>query len=227
MNIQKIIVSSGPTREWIDPVRFISNASSGKMGYSIAEAAFQWIPNVIYIRGLTQPEYSRPNGSKIISVETTLEMRDAVLSEMQSNTMLIMAAAPADFRPKESNDSKIKKEEGAEILTLELIKNPDILSSVSETVSRNRFEDVLLVGFSAETDDLHNYAMEKLRRKNLDYIVGNYVSRQEKGFGDLTTSVVIFGKDGTKLEYGPETKEAVASRVISYLRESALGSVSR
>lgn len=218
MEVVKIIVSSGPTREWIDPVRFISNASSGKMGFCIAEAASTWTSDVVYIRGLTQEEYSRPAGSRVVSVETTLEMRKAVLDEIGPGTLLIMAAAPADFRPVQSSEAKIKKEEGSEIITLELAKNPDILSSVSEKIGKENISGVVLVGFSAETHNLQEHALGKLKRKNLDYIVGNYVSRDEKGFGDLDTKVVVFGKDGSEKGIGPASKEFVAGELLAYLK---------
>ncbi|EPG73510.1 DNA/pantothenate metabolism flavoprotein [Leptospira fainei serovar Hurstbridge str. BUT 6] len=218
MNIQKIVISSGPTREWIDPVRFISNASSGKMGFCIAESASDWSDNIVYIRGLTQPEYSNPKGARVISVETTSQMQQAILNEMASNTALIMAAAPADFRPLSSSEMKIKKEDGAETIFLELTKNSDILASVSAKVIAEKFIDTLIVGFSAETHKLEEHAVGKLRRKNLDYIVGNYVSREDTGFGDRDTSVIIFGKDGSKKEIGPASKHDVAKQLIAYLR---------
>lgn len=203
MNIQKIVISSGPTREWIDPVRFISNASSGKMGFCIAESALDWSDNIVYIRGLTQPEYSNPKGARVISVETTSEMQQAILTEMASNTVLIMAAAPADFRPLLSSEAKIKKEDGTEIISLELTKNPDILVSVSAKVTAEKYANTRLVGFSAETHKLEEHAIGKLQRKNLDYIVGNYVSKEDTGFGDRDTSVTVFGKDGSKKESVP------------------------
>ncbi|EQA34689.1 DNA/pantothenate metabolism flavoprotein [Leptospira inadai serovar Lyme str. 10] len=218
MNIQKIVISSGSTREWIDPVRFISNASSGKMGFCIAESASDWSNNVVYIRGLTQPEYSNPKGARVISVETTSQMQQAILTEMASDTVLIMAAAPADFRPLTISEAKIKKEDGTEIISLELAKNPDILASVSAKATIEKYTNTHLVGFSAETHKLEEHAIGKLRRKNLDYIVGNYVSKEDKGFGDRDTSVIIFGKDGSKKEIGPASKQEIAKRLIEYLR---------
>ncbi|EMJ99736.1 phosphopantothenoylcysteine decarboxylase [Leptospira sp. WS58.C1] len=213
----KIIISSGPTREWIDPVRFISNASSGKMGYCLAQEAAHLVQDIVYIRGLTEPKYSEPKGARVIKVETTLEMRDAVLKEVGSSCILIMAAAPADFRPKNANESKIKKEEGNDTLVLELIKNPDILVSVQEKIQAHNLKDVLRIGFSAETDLLDQNALGKLRKKNLDYIVGNYVGKDSKGFGDLDTSVIIYGKEGSKKEIGPASKETIAKGILEYL----------
>ncbi|PJZ24189.1 DNA/pantothenate metabolism flavoprotein [Leptospira hartskeerlii] len=217
MKYSKIIISSGPTREWIDPVRFISNASSGKMGYCLAQEAANLVKEVVYIRGLTEPKYSEPKDARIVKVETTLEMRDAILNEVTSSSILIMAAAPADFRPKNANESKIKKEEGSDTLVLELIKNPDILVSVNEKIHAQNLKDVLRIGFSAETDLLDQNALGKLERKNLDFIVGNYVGKDSKGFGDLDTSVIIYGKEGSKKEIGPASKEMIAKGILEYL----------
>lgn len=112
MGFSKAIITSGPTREWIDPVRYISNASSGKMGFHIAERIAKWIPEVVYIHGQVLESYKSPIGTKRISVETTFDLCDAVLSEIQTETILIMAAAPVDFRPLKSGESKIKKKTG-------------------------------------------------------------------------------------------------------------------
>lgn len=109
MRFSKAIITSGPTIEWIDPVRYISNASSGKMGFHIAEAVSKWISEVVYIHGQVLENYKNPKGSKSISVETTSDLCNAVLAEIQTDTILIMAAAPVDFRPSKSNESKIKK----------------------------------------------------------------------------------------------------------------------
>ncbi|TGK06893.1 phosphopantothenoylcysteine decarboxylase [Leptospira semungkisensis] len=213
----KIIISSGPTREWIDPVRFISNASSGKMGFCLAEKATSLGIEVVYVRGLTEAQYSNPKGARVVKVETTEEMKDAVLKEIQSSSILIMAAAPADFRPKNSNDSKIKKEEGSDTLTIELVKNPDILLSVNEKVVSQNLKHILRVGFSAETHLLDQNATGKLQRKNLDFIVGNYVGKDSKGFGDLDTSVIVYGREGSRKEMGPASKEVIASQILDYL----------
>lgn len=218
MKYSKIIISSGPTREWIDPVRFISNASSGKMGYCLATEAVRRGGEVVYVRGLTQPEYSFPKGAKVISVETTEEMKETILSELDDSSVLIMAAAPADFRPMASSNAKIKKEEGSETVVLELAKNPDILVSVNERAVSRNWKNLLRIGFSAETHSLNEHALGKLKRKNLDFIVGNYVGKDSKGFGDLDTSVVIYGKDGSKKEFGPESKESIAVNILDYLK---------
>ncbi|RHX91852.1 phosphopantothenoylcysteine decarboxylase [Leptospira stimsonii] len=227
MGFSKAIITSGPTREWIDPVRYISNASSGKMGFHIAEAIGNWIKDVTYVHGQVMEEYKNPKGSKKIRVETTLEMRDAVLSEIQKDTLLIMAAAPADFRPAESKESKIKKEDGSEVLLLELVKNPDILKAVGFQISEKKLSGCCLVGFAAETDFLEEHAIGKLRAKNLNYIVGNYVGKNEKGFGEVETSVVIYAPSGKVAEIGPLSKETLSGRIVEFLKEDVSKSVLR
>ena len=120
---KKAIISSGPTREWIDPVRYISNASSGKMGFSITKEILAWIPNVVYVHGNVSEKYASIDGVKSVYAETTIAMRDALLQELEDNTLVIMAAAPADFKPKAPAENKIKKESGSNDLIIELEKN--------------------------------------------------------------------------------------------------------
>ncbi|TGK32720.1 phosphopantothenoylcysteine decarboxylase [Leptospira gomenensis] len=223
MGFSKAIITSGPTREWIDPVRYISNASSGKMGFHIAEEVARWIPETVYIRGLVQDEYKNPNTSRRISVETTSEMCAAVLSEIGEDTLLIMAAAPADFRPFRSEDSKIKKEEGSETLVLEFVKNPDILKTVSSKIAGEKIQGCCLVGFAAETNSLEEFALGKLKSKNLDFIVGNYVGKNEKGFGEADTSVVLYSSSGKVSEFGPLSKQEIASKIVDFLKKSGGG----
>ncbi|EMJ60292.1 MULTISPECIES: phosphopantothenoylcysteine decarboxylase [Leptospira] len=218
MGFSKAIITSGPTREWIDPVRYISNASSGKMGFHIAEEIGKWISNVTYVHGLVQEEYKSPVGIKRVSVETTLEMCDIVLSEIQSDTLLVMAAAPADFRPAESKETKIKKEDGRETLLLEFVKNPDILKSVSSKILKDTIRGCCLVGFAAETNSLEEHAIGKLKNKNLDYIVGNYVGKNEKGFGEGETSVIIYSSFGKVAEIGPLPKEVISEKIVEFLK---------
>lgn len=223
MGFSKAIITSGPTREWIDPVRYISNASSGKMGFHIAEEVARWIPETVYVRGLVQDEYKNPSVTRTIPVETTSEMCEAVLSQIGSDTLLIMAAAPADFRPAQSKETKIKKEDGSETLILELVKNPDILKTVSSKISGEKIQGCCLVGFAAETNSLEEYALGKLKSKNLDFIVGNYVGKNEKGFGEAETSVVLYSSAGKVAEIGPFSKQAIAAKIVDFLRKSASG----
>ncbi|UOG56980.1 phosphopantothenoylcysteine decarboxylase [Leptospira noguchii] len=218
MRFSKAIITSGPTIEWIDPVRYISNASSGKMGFHIAEAVSKWISEVVYIHGQVLENYKNPKGSKSISVETTSDLCNAVLAEIQMDTILIMAAAPVDFRPIKSNESKIKKEEGNETFLLELVKNPDILKTVSSKIVNEKISGCCLVGFAAETDFLEEYAQNKLKSKNLDYIVGNYVGKNEKGFGEVDTTVVIYSTFGKVAQIGPFSKEVVSDKIVEFLK---------
>ncbi|MBW0433488.1 phosphopantothenoylcysteine decarboxylase [Leptospira yasudae] len=218
MGFSKAIITSGPTREWIDPVRYISNASSGKMGFHIAEEVAHWIPEVVYIHGQVLDDYKSPKGTKEISVETTSDMCDAVLGELAEGTILIMAAAPADFRPSRSKESKIKKEDGSETLLLELAKNPDILKTVSSKIQNEEIAGCCLVGFAAETDSLEDHARGKLKSKNLDYIVGNYVGKNQKGFGEVDTTVIIFSSSGKTTEIGPFSKEVISRKIVAFLK---------
>ncbi|TGN06998.1 phosphopantothenoylcysteine decarboxylase [Leptospira ilyithenensis] len=217
---KKIIVTSGPTREWIDPVRYISNASSGKMGFHIAKAFISHNIDVVYIHGNTLEKYAYVDrAKKIISVETTIQLRDAVLEEMEEDTLLIMAAAPADFRPIMTAEHKIKKDnrEGAKKgLLLELEENPDILQQVSAFVKEKGWKNAVRIGFAAETRDLEKHAKEKLEKKGIDWIVGNYVSQTE-GFGEKDSSVRIYNRSGVMKEIGPLPKETIAKELVGFL----------
>ncbi|MCZ8157822.1 MAG: phosphopantothenoylcysteine decarboxylase [Leptospira sp.] len=218
---QKVIITSGPTREWIDPVRYISNASSGKMGFHIAEE-FSKISGleVVYIHGNTLERYSNVKGVlKNISVETTIQLRDAVLNEISSNSLLVMAAAPADFRPIMTAEHKIKKEDdinGKKGLLLELEENPDVLLQVAEYVHANQIQNSIRVGFAAETQNLETNAHKKIIKKGLHLIVGNYVG-QAKGFGEVNSTITIYSEVGKIKEIGPLSKEGIAKQLVDYL----------
>ncbi|TGN19041.1 phosphopantothenoylcysteine decarboxylase [Leptospira idonii] len=217
---RKAIVTSGPTREWIDPVRYISNASSGKMGYHIAESLLKYPLEVVYIHGNTLEKYSFVKGAaKNISVETTIQLRDAVLEEVTEDSILIMAAAPADFRPIMTAEHKIKKDKSegsSKGLLLELEENPDVLAQLSSHVKEKGYKNSLRVGFAAETQGLEKYAKEKLEKKGIQWIVGNYVG-QGKGFGEIDSSVRIFHAEGLAKEIGPLPKEKIAEEIVSFL----------
>lgn len=218
MGFSKAIITSGPTIEWIDPVRYISNASSGKMGFHIAESVSKWVSEVVYIHGQVLENYKNPKGSKSVSVETTSDLCNSVLAEIQTDTILIMAAAPVDFRPAKSEKSKIKKEEGNETFVLELVKNPDILKTVSSKIAKEGISGCCLVGFAAETDFLEEYAQNKLKNKNLDYIIGNYVGKNEKGFGEVDTTVFIYSAFGKVAQIGPFSKEVISDKIVEFLK---------
>jgi phosphopantothenate---cysteine ligase (CTP) len=220
LKVKRAIVSSGPTREWIDPVRFISNASSGKMGFCIFQELRRWLTDVIYIHGPVQSVYI-PQNAPTIYTETTEEMKEAMLANIQDDTLVIMAAAPADFKPASLSAKKIKKT-SASSLSLELIPNPDILYSLKTRISNSSLQNTILVGFAAETNDLDENAMKKLHTKGLTYIMGNYVDKNTKGFGDIPSTIKIFSKDSSPIEIGPHKKEVLASEISNFLKSRIL-----
>ena len=201
MKGKKILVTAGPTREFIDPVRFISNPSSGKMGFAVARAAEQRGGNVILITGPTNlPD---PNNVTVVRVGTAREMALAVIEHMEDSEIIIKAAAVSDYRPKEQSGQKIKKEKDELVLSLE--KTRDILKEVGR-----RKKDRILVGFAAETENLEPFAEKKLAEKNLDIIVGNLVGVPSSGFGIDTNKVTLFYRDGTKEAIPEMQKDEVA-----------------
>lgn len=201
MKGKKILVTAGPTREFIDPVRFISNPSSGKMGFAVARAAEQRGGNVILITGPTNlPD---PNNVTVVRVGTAREMALAVFEHMEDSEIIIKTAAVSDYRPKEQSGQKIKKEKDELVLSLE--KTQDILKEVGR-----RKKDRILVGFAAETENLEPFAEKKLVEKNLDIIVGNLVGGPSSGFGTDTNEVTMFYKDGTKEVFPEMQKDDVA-----------------
>lgn len=204
--------------EWIDPVRFLSNASSGKMGYCIAQELQGWLPQVTYICGNVRDKYRHLSNSKTVAVETTNEMLEAVWQEMQEKTLLVMAAAPLDYRPKQEAREKIKKEKNTS-MTLEFIANRDILKSISQRIQETGYQDTALVGFAAETNDLEKHAITKLNRKGLDYIVGNYVGKNQQGFGENESSIEIFSQQGSVHKVGPLPKEELAREISQFLKK--------
>jgi len=184
---RRILVTAGPTREYLDPVRFISNRSSGKMGYAIAETAARRGASVKLISGPTA--LHPPPQVDIVNVETALQMCEAVLSSADSFDIIIMAAAVADYRPREEKAHKIKKSEGELVVQFE--RNPDI----SVELGKKKKETQILVGFAAETENEIENAQAKLVRKNLDMIVVNNVLQEGAGFETDTNIVTILSKD--------------------------------
>lgn len=185
---KKVVITAGPTREALDPVRYLSNHSSGKMGYALAEAAVEAGAKTILISGPTQ--LPCPDRVKRIDVISAQEMLDACLSEMNGCHLFIGSAAVADYRPKQVADHKIKKDKDAMNIALE--KNPDIISIIAQQSPRP-----VTVGFAAETRDLIHYAKGKLERKNLDAIVANDVSRTDIGFNSDDNQVFFITRNGT------------------------------
>ncbi|MGE0156846.1 MAG: bifunctional phosphopantothenoylcysteine decarboxylase/phosphopantothenate--cysteine ligase CoaBC [Geobacter sp.] len=184
---QTVLVTAGPTREELDPIRFISNHSSGRMGYALAQAARQRGARVILISGPVA--LPAPVGVELVAVESACQMRQAVMERVADSTVVIKAAAVADYRPVLRNDQKIKKQ--GERLTIELERNPDILAELG------RLEKCpLLVGFAAETTELRAHAATKLTAKNLDMIVANDVTQKGAGFNVSTNVCQLLFRDG-------------------------------
>ena len=202
----RLLVTAGATREYIDPVRFITNRSSGKMGYAIAEAAAQRGAEVRLVSGTaTVPP---PAGIEIQHVETTLDMHDALLDVFNETDIVIMAGAPADYRPREFTPHKIKKT--TETLTLPLERNPDIAQTLGERKTHQ-----ILVCFAAETNDLLENAKKKLIRKNCDLIVANDVLEEGAGFQSDTNIVTLLDRDGTCEQLPRSSKRDVADAILT------------
>ena len=204
---ERILITAGATRELIDPVRFISNRSSGKMGFALAEAARERGAQVRMVSGITTA--AAPSGIDVTKTTTAEEMRDAVLRELGTATIVIAAAAVADYRPRQVSPEKIKKTESD--LTLELERTPDILGEVA----RNKIAGQLLVGFAAETRDVIQNAQAKLTAKSLDMIVANDVSRADAGFDSDANEVTILVREKPDPIVVPlSSKDEVANRIL-------------
>lgn len=200
----RILITAGPTREPIDAVRYLSNFSSGKMGYALASSAKARGHKVILVTGpVSQP---LPKGAIVKQVETTSEMRGAVLKYLPSADCLIMAAAVSDYRPVEIIKGKLKKDK--KVLNLKLIRNPDILKEVGA-----KFRNKILVGFALETGNLLREAQKKLKEKNLDYVVANSPS----AFGSDKTDVVILNQQGIAKRFRRSSKKTIADYILRTL----------
>lgn len=206
----RILVTAGPTREPIDPVRFISNRSSGKMGYAMAKMAKRRGAKVILISGPTS--ISPPDGVEIYRVETANEMREKVMEKWKDCDVAIKAAAVADYRPEITTSSKIKKKD--DHLVIRLKRNPDILLELGKNKG-----DKIVVGFAAETEDLIENAIKKLREKNLDMIVANDVSKKDSGFEVDTNVAKIIRRDGKIEDTGLIKKEDLANLILDRVKE--------
>lgn len=183
---KKVVVSAGPTRERVDPVRFLTNFSTGKMGYAMAEAARDLGAEVVLVSGPV--ELAKPMGIKVRNVESAAGMYEAILAEYSSADIVIKTAAVADYRPKNVHQQKMKKQPGDAVIELE--RTVDILATLGEQKQHQ-----LLIGFAAETNDVEEYARQKLIKKNADYIIANDVTEEGAGFGTDTNSVTLIGKD--------------------------------
>ncbi len=198
---ETVLVTAGPTQEPLDPVRFLSNRSSGRMGFAIAQAARDRGAHVLLVSGPTS--LPTPPGVRRTDVTTAEEMLHAVLGQLDATTILIMAAAVADYRPSTYAPKKMKKQE---VLTVELLRNPDILAEAGQQKGSR-----ILVGFAAETEDLVSNAREKLHKKHLDLIVANDI---RVGFGGETTRVTILDRQGQVEELPELSKREVAHQIL-------------
>lgn len=202
---KRVLVTAGPTVEKVDPVRFFTNRSTGKMGYAIAEVAASLGADVTLVSGPTQlPD---PQNVKTVRVESAQEMYDAVMDSFGQTDVVIKSAAVADYRPKNVSDIKMKKQDGDSVLELE--RTQDILKALGERKTHQ-----LLVGFAAETNNVEEYAKGKLVKKNLDYVVANNVTVSGAGFGTETNLVTIYKKDGTSTSLPMMTKRDVAFALL-------------
>ena len=202
----RVMVTAGPSREALDPVRYISNRSSGKMGYAIAQAAQKRGAEVTLLSGPVAIE--APQGVKLVPFTTTQELLDRASELAQEQDLLIQAAAPADYRAKEIAPQKIKKQ-GGEPMTFTLVENPD----VAATLGKAKRSGQVFVGFAAETNDVLAHARDKLARKNLDMIVANDVTRPGAGFDVDTNIVTLITKDGQEA-LPMMSKAEVAQRIL-------------
>ena len=206
---KKFLVTAGPTYERIDPVRIITNPSSGKMGYALAEEILRRGGDVILISGPThlQP----PIGADIIMVESTEEMKNEVIKNLEKVDAVIMASAPADFKPKISLSQKAKKES---IQYLELERTPDILEEIKERKGKK-----LVVGFSAETSDVVENAKKKMISKGMDVVVANDVSKKGIGFGSDLNEVIIIDREERILSTGIKRKKEIAKIILDFIEK--------
>ena len=205
----KFTITSGATKEWIDPIRYITNNSSGKMGASIYKEIASNGGISTYIEGEVNTNLNIHSNDKKIKVDTTKQLQEAVLNELDNTDILIMAAAPLDFRPAVSYDKKVKKQN---LNSIELIENDDILASTKDKKKKG----TLIVSFAAETaetdDELKNYAVDKMNRKNADMIVANKI---KDAIGKDTNKITIFFRDGRYKSYPILSKKECAKEIVS------------
>jgi len=207
---RRFLITAGPTREYIDAVRFISNPSTGKMGYALAEAARDRGADVVLISGPTA--LATPRGVKFLSVVSAKQMHDAVMENIDGAQVVIMAAAVSDFRPVETSNRKIKKDEAPTAVPLE--RTEDILLQLGKIKGTR-----LLVGFAAETENMEQNAINKLQKKNLDLIVANDLLQAGAGFGADTNAVTIIDRTGNETKLPVMPKSRVAEHIIDAIRD--------
>ena len=207
---KKVLISAGPTIAPIDPVRYITNRSTGKMGYAIAQEARERGAEVVLVSGPTN--LNPPKDVKIINIKTNEEMKNEILQYFEWADIVIKSAAVADYKPKEYSEEKIKKGDGD--LNLCLTRDNDILKSLGEIKTHQ-----ILVGFAAESNDVLKNADKKLKNKNLDFIVANDITASDTGFGSEDNKVVILSKNDEKLELEKMSKKEVASNIFDMILE--------
>ena len=207
---KKVLVSAGPTIAPIDPVRYLTNRSTGKMGYAIAEEARDRGAEVILVSGPTN--LNTPKNVKIINIKTNEEMKNEIFNNFEWADIVIKSAAVADYKPKEYSKEKIKKGEGD--LNICLTRDNDILKSLGDIKTHQ-----ILVGFAAESNDVLKNAEKKLKNKNLDFIVANDITSSDTGFGSEDNKVVIISKNNEKLELEKMSKKEVASNIFDMILE--------
>ena len=203
------LISAGPTREWIDPVRFLSNPSSGKMGYALARAAVDRGMQVTLVSGPTA--LKAPAGAEVLYVETAREMQEAMSQRFAKADLIIMAAAVSDHRPETRSKQKQKKEQMR--MTLDLVANPDILMELGKQKKNGQ----TLVGFAAETENLLPNARKKLREKNLDWIVANDVSEKDRGFQSDFNKISLLSKEQNEMDFEYQEKNSLARKIMEIL----------
>ena len=210
LNGKKVVITSGGTIENIDPVRYISNYSSGKMGKALADSASSMGADVVLI---TTKDVEAPYIIK--KVKSALEMKACVEEELNSADIIIMAAAVADYRVKNYSEQKIKKTD-EDSVTLELVKNPDILAELCKKRTDNK---PVIVGFCAESQDLIQNAKSKLEKKGCDYLVANDISRSDIGFNSDDNEVIIFDKSGNQFKIEKASKKVIARKILEKISE--------
>jgi phosphopantothenoylcysteine decarboxylase/phosphopantothenate--cysteine ligase len=208
----RCLITAGPTREFIDPVRYLSNPSTGKMGFAIADAAVEAGWTVDLVAGPVNLE--EPDGAILYPVVSAEEMFHQVDALFDACDILIMTAAVSDFRPVERSEQKTKK--GDASLTVEFERTVDILKTMA-----SRKAHQIVVGFAAETHEVERYAREKLAAKNLDWIVANKVGELGSGFAADTNEVLLIAADGSSVKLGPDSKAAIAKELIALVAPSA------
>ena len=216
---RSIVITAGPTYEDIDPVRFVGNRSSGRMGYAVAAEALRRGAAVTLVTGPTH--LTPPHGAEVVKVRSAAEMHAAVMERAPGRDVVIMSAAVADYTPAEKSPQKVKKSDGPVTITLNRTK--DILGDLGKLPSRTQQRLPVLVGFAAETSDVVSYAREKLKQKGVDLVVANDVSRADAGF-DVDTNAVTLVTAGGAEELPLQAKTAVAAKILDRI-ESLLSDV--